>query len=104
MVEVVHCEHTRANPDYCCLADNARLPGRGVVTNIHITDLRLTGPVPQQACLFKNLKELDLDGGNLIGTIPEFLSTCLPDLNELDLSYNQVNHLHCTAVTCKFTA
>ena len=76
----------------CCPADDATIPGRGVVTNIHITDQRLTGPVPQQACLFRNLKELDLDGGRLSGTIPEFLTTCFPDLNELDLSYNQVSH------------
>ena len=83
-------------PD-CCLADTASLPGRGVITNIHITDERLTGTIPQQACLFKNLKELDLDGGNLVGTIPEFLSTCFPDLDELDLSYNQVSHGHTNA-------
>lgn len=75
-----------------CAADDATIPGRGVVTNIHITDEHLTGPIPQQACLFKNLKELDLDGGNLTGIIPEFLTTCFPDLNELDLSYNQVSH------------
>lgn len=62
-----------------------------MVTNIHITDEHLTGPIPQQACLFKNLKELDLDGGSLTGTIPEFLTTCFPELNELDLSYNQVS-------------
>lgn len=79
------------SPDWC-LADDATLPGRGVVTNLHVTDEHITGPVPQQACLFKNLKELDLDGGNLTGTIPEFLTTCFPDLNELDLSYNQVSH------------
>ena len=72
------------------LADDATLPGRGVVTNIHITDEHITGSIPQQACLFKNLKELDLDGGDLSGTIPEFLTTCFPDLNELDLSYNAV--------------
>lgn len=65
-----------------------------MVTNLHITDEHLTGPVPQQTCLFKNLKELDLDGGNLTGTIPEFLTTCFPYLNELDLSYNQVSHAH----------
>ena len=70
-----------------------------MVTNIHITDEHLTGPIPQQACLFKNLKELDLDGGNLTGTIPEFLTTCFPDLNELDLSYNQVSHAQSTTAS-----
>ena len=89
-----------------------------MVTNIHITDEHVTGPVPQQACLFKNLKELDLDGGSLTGTIPQFLTTCFPDLNELDLSYNQVSRaqstinsfaglaslLHCARSLCSFLA
>ncbi|KAL3131461.1 hypothetical protein ABBQ38_007769 [Trebouxia sp. C0009 RCD-2024] len=70
--------------------DDATIPGVGIVTNLHVTDLHITGPVPQQACVFKNLRELDLDGGNMTGTIPEFLTTCFPYLNELDLSYNQL--------------
>lgn len=41
-------------------------------------------------CNFKYLKEFDLDGGSMTGTIPQFLTTCFPELNELDLSYNQV--------------
>ena len=71
------------------LADDATLPGNGIVTNLHVTDLRLEGPIPQQTCLFPQLRELDLDGGDLTGSIPEFLTTCFPMINEIDLSYNQ---------------
>ena len=38
------------------------LGGDGYITNIHITDLHIEGPVPEQTCIFKYLKELDLDG------------------------------------------
>ncbi len=55
-----------------------------------MTDLHIEGPVPQQTCIFPQLRELDLDGGSLTGTIPEFLTTCFPVVNEIDLSYNQV--------------
>ena len=55
--------------------------GDGYITNLHVTDLHIEGPVPQQTCIFKFLKELDLDGGNLTGTIPEFLTTCFPEVN-----------------------
>lgn len=55
-----------------------------------MTDLHLEGPVPQQSCIFPQLRELDLDGGSLTGTIPEFLTTCFPVINEIDLSYNQL--------------
>lgn len=44
-------------------------------------------------CNFKFLKEFDLDGGDLTGTIPRFLTTCFPELNELDLSYNEVRSI-----------
>ena len=44
-------------------------------------------------CNFKFLKEFDLDGGDLTGTIPQFLTTCFPELNELDLSYNEVSSI-----------
>jgi len=55
-----------------------------------VTDLHIEGPVPQQTCIFPQLRELDLDGGSMTGTIPEFLTTCFPVINEIDLSYNQV--------------
>lgn len=56
------------------------LGGDGYITNLHITDLHIEGPVPEQTCIFKYLKELDLDGGNLTGSIPEFLSHCFPEV------------------------
>lgn len=71
-------------------ADDATLPGNGILTNLHITDLHIEGPVPNQTCIFPELRELDLDGGNLTGTIPDFLATCFSYVNEIDLSYNQV--------------
>ena len=72
-------------------ADHDILGGDGYITNLHVTDLNIEGPVPEQTCAFKWLKELDLDGGNLTGTIPQFLSTCFPIVNEIDLSYNHVS-------------
>ncbi len=30
--------------------------------------------------MFKHLKEFDLDGGSLTGTIPEEITTCFPEL------------------------
>ena len=63
----------------------------GWLTNIHISDLRVDGPVPRELCLFRELRELDLDGGRLTGPIPEFLASCFPNLAELDMSFNKVN-------------
>ena len=63
-----------------------------------MTDLHIEGPVPQQTCIFPQLRELDLDGGSLTGTIPEFLTTCFPVINEIDLSYNQVRAEPCALV------
>ncbi|GMH43783.1 hypothetical protein BSKO_11717 [Bryopsis sp. KO-2023] len=63
----------------------------GYVTNIHVSDMRVDGPIPRELCLFEYLRELDLDGGRLSGPIPEFVSTCFPDLAEMDLSYNRLS-------------
>ncbi len=35
-------------------------------------------------------QEFDLDGGNLVGTIPAGYVDCFPSLRELDLSYNKL--------------
>lgn len=99
------------------------LPGKdgdgtvdGYVTNIHVSDMRVDGPIPRELCLFEHLRELDLDGGRLSGPLPEFLSTCFPNLAEMDLSYNRVcilqgfsrggitHHLllECTFLPCLF--
>jgi len=67
----------------------------GVVTNIHITDLKTEGSLESLGrvlCPFVHLRELDLDGGHLSGSLPRFLETCFPHLKELDLSFNQALH------------
>lgn len=63
----------------------------GYVTNIHVSDMRVDGPIPRELCLFEHLRELDMDGGRLSGPLPEFLSTCFPELAEMDLSYNRLS-------------
>jgi hypothetical protein len=45
----------------------------GFVSNIHICDTHIDGPVPRELCAFHRLRELDLDGGQLTGPIPEWL-------------------------------
>jgi hypothetical protein len=65
----------------------------GVVTNIHITDLTTEGTLESLGavlCPFNHLRELDLDGGHLSGSLPPYLATCFPHLHELDLSFNQL--------------
>eukprot|EP01023_Acetabularia_acetabulum_P023869 TRINITY_DN231_c1_g1_i1.p1 TRINITY_DN231_c1_g1~~TRINITY_DN231_c1_g1_i1.p1 ORF type:complete len:281 (+),score=49.54 TRINITY_DN231_c1_g1_i1:180-1022(+) len=63
----------------------------GIVTNIHLSDLKLDGPIPRELCLFKELRELDLDGGRLSGPIPDWIGLCFPSLAELDISYNRLS-------------
>jgi hypothetical protein len=65
----------------------------GNVTNIHITDFGLDGPIPRELCLFPALRELDIDGGHFSGPVPDWLLDCFPGLQELDLSYNRVRTL-----------
>lgn len=68
-----------------------RLPGTGDITNVHITDYFVEGPVPlAELCPLITLREIDLDGGNLVGSIPIGFANCFPHLIELDLSYNKL--------------
>ncbi|GBF87969.1 hypothetical protein Rsub_00681 [Raphidocelis subcapitata] len=65
----------------------------GNVTNVHITDVNIDGPIPRrdwQLCILPNLREFDLDGGHLTGTIPTWIADCFPKIEELDLSYNRL--------------
>lgn len=62
----------------------------GYVTNVHITDVHLEGPPPAEFCALQYIRELDLDGGRLTGPFPEWLRTCLPRLQELDLRFGRV--------------
>lgn len=67
------------------------LPGTGDVTDIHITDYRIEGAVPvAELCPLVHLRQIDLDGGHLTGSIPTGFADCFPNLLELDLSYNQL--------------
>jgi len=66
------------------------LGGDEYITNLHVTDLHIEGPVPEQTCIFKYLKELDLDGGSMTGTIPEFLASCFPEVDNTNINkHNQ---------------
>jgi hypothetical protein len=63
------------------------------VTNVHLSDLNIEGTFEsllRVLCPFSHLRELDLDGGRLVGEIPEWLGECFPRLQELDLSHNQL--------------
>ena len=64
------------------------------VTNVHLSDLNIEGTFEsllRGLCPFSHLRELDLDGGRLVGAIPEWLGECFPRLLELDLSHNQLD-------------
>ena len=66
----------------------------GLVTNIHLSDLAIEGTLESMEkvlCPFRHLRELDLDGGRLVGPIPDFIGACFPHLLELDLSHNQLS-------------
>lgn len=50
----------------------------GWLTNIHLSDLKINGPMPRELCLFPEIRELDLDGGRITGPIPDWIGTCAP--------------------------
>lgn len=60
-----------------------------VVTNIHITDTQVTGPVPFGYALLHDLVELDMDGNHVTGPLMPQVA-CLPKLVELDLANNSL--------------
>ncbi|GMH44346.1 hypothetical protein BSKO_12280 [Bryopsis sp. KO-2023] len=61
-----------------------------VVTNIHMTDSRLTGPVPLALTLLSNLTEIDMDGNQIEGPLNPYMG-CLENLKELDLANNSLS-------------
>ena len=64
----------------------------GVVTNVHLTDLKIPGTLESLGkvlCPLRHLRELDLDGSWLTGPIPRWIATCFPNLKELDLSFGR---------------
>jgi len=60
-----------------------------VVTNIHITDSQVGGPIPLGIALLPDLIELDMDGNRVSGPlIPQV--GCLTNLVEIDLANNSL--------------
>ncbi len=43
-----------------------------------------------ELCGLHHLRELDLDGSRFTGPFPDWVLSCFPLLQELDLSYNRV--------------
>ena len=80
--------------EIACFGGYGAPPGR--VTTVHVTDLvmGISGgvqtEVPPEFCLLSELREFDLDGNDLVGTIPNWIPACFPHLDELDLSYNKL--------------
>jgi len=60
-----------------------------VVTNIHITDSEVGGPIPLGMSLLHDLIEFDMDGNHLTGPLIPQLA-CMPNLGELDLANNSI--------------
>lgn len=57
------------------------------VTNIHLPDRKLGGPIPMAIALLREIIELDLDGNNLSGPMNPYLG-CLSNMREFDLANN----------------
>jgi hypothetical protein len=60
------------------------------ITELHLSSMKLTGSVPTELGLLTRLRSLNVASNGLAGTIPLELSTNLVDLEELDLSSNQL--------------
>jgi len=58
-----------------------------VVTNVHLPDYELSGPLPRSLGLLRHLRELDLDSNAFSGPLPPEWA-CLAQLEELDLAVN----------------
>ena len=59
-----------------------------MVTNVHLSDNELVGPLPSSFCRLRYLKEFDIDGSFFTGALPEWMPACWPELEELDVSFN----------------
>ncbi|KAG2485326.1 hypothetical protein HYH03_015908 [Edaphochlamys debaryana] len=92
--EFIHCRGT--NGPY---GEGSTGDFNGLITNVHITDQQLEGPVPREICYLQYLRELDLDGSNFNGPFPEFVFDCMPQLQELDLSYNRLTGMLPTSIS-----
>ncbi|CAD6339227.1 unnamed protein product [Miscanthus lutarioriparius] len=63
--------------------------GGGVVTELTLSRLKLTGSVPASVCALKSLTRLDLSYNNLTGAFPGAALYACAGLSFLDLSNNQ---------------
>ncbi|KAJ9513824.1 hypothetical protein QJQ45_020903 [Haematococcus lacustris] len=83
-----------------CRGAKATECGGAVVDGVQ--DVNLDGPVPRQFCALRNLREFDVDGGQLTGPIPRWLlepnpdpaandTLCGSNIQELDLSSNRLS-------------
>eukprot|EP00210_Caulerpa_lentillifera_P009331 g8895.t1 len=61
-----------------------------VVTNIHVTDSGVTGPIPLSISLLEDLVEIDLDGNRISGPLNPYIG-CLSGMRELDLANNSLS-------------
>ncbi|KAG2432181.1 hypothetical protein HXX76_009101 [Chlamydomonas incerta] len=61
-----------------------------VVTNFHMPDMALGGPLPRALALFENITELDMDTNQLTGPLPAEWG-CLDNLIEIDFSKNRLS-------------
>ena len=61
-----------------------------VVTNIHVPDRNVSGPIPMAIALLEDLVEIDLDGNRITGPLNPFIG-CLSNLEELDFANNSLS-------------
>ncbi|MEW5318376.1 MAG: hypothetical protein WDW38_009601 [Sanguina aurantia] len=96
--EHIHCRGSSAG-----YGEGSRGVYDGYVTNVHITDMHIDGPTPREMCLFTHLREFDLDGGNQAGPFPDWIAdpSCVPGVQELDLSYNRLTGTLPVSITTK---
>ena len=67
------------------------VPGDGIITHLHFSLTGVEGPPFKSICAIgDHLKEWDFKVCNLNGTLPTWASSCLPVMEEYDLSRNQL--------------
>jgi len=66
----------------------------GVLNSLHTTSVNLDGALPREMCVLKDLRQLDVGGrkgaGRFVGPIEDWVATCFPAMEELDLSMHRL--------------
>lgn len=66
----------------------------GVLNSLHTTSVNLNGQLPKELCVLKDLRQLDVGGrsgaGRFVGPVEDWVATCFPKLEELDLSMHRL--------------